>query len=51
MQTGWIGSAAGVDGALDISVHLRSSDEMNFRITTPGDLQIFRALVEQERCR
>ncbi len=32
-------------------VHLTPGDEMNFKITTPSDLQIFRALVEQERCR
>ncbi len=34
-----------------MTVHLTPGDEMNFKITTPSDLQIFRALVEQERCR
>ena len=29
-------------------VHLTPGDEMNFKITTPSDLQIFRALIERE---
>ena len=32
-----------------MAVHLTPGDEMNFKITTPSDLQIFRALVERER--
>ena len=31
-----------------MDVHLTPGDEMNFKITTPSDLEIFRALVEQE---
>ncbi len=34
-----------------MAVHLTPGDEMNFKITTPSDLQIFRALVERERQR
>ena len=30
-------------------VHLTPGNELNFKITTPSDLQIFRALVERER--
>ena len=32
-----------------MAVHLTPGDEMNFKITTPSDLRIFRALVERER--
>ena len=31
-----------------MAVHLTPGDEMNFKITTPSDLQIFRALIERE---
>ena len=32
-----------------MAVHLTPGDEMNFKITTPSDLRIFRSLVERER--
>ena len=31
-----------------MAVHLTPGDEMNFKITTPSDLRIFRALIERE---